>query len=638
MNNIKTKFLFFYLTLLIFSFASSLTAARNKDQGLKPPLSSRSRKKRSTSQNSKNSSKHSAELNNSIKSGLKRRNTNYDKPWIQDTTQRKKKKKHVDYQEENKKNLERMKHFNKNNEYIMILEDDNDINIMKKSTEDEFYKVTGLIPQSFRVPEEVFQNQTLESPEVFVVDELRLNSLTRQKWLNNMTLYENLKSHIIQFDVDNYENKEKVYKDALTTYTNLLSLLYVSKPIYNFFAKKMTISGASTSERSKNPTNIQEKLEKKNAKYNGNAVVMELFQGQMPIDDIKGFLMDRDEINNQMILKMKDPQYIEDYKSANGQIVHINGLKSMRIEIAKNFAFKNIKYNDFGFTRLGFTNYDTLEVIQKRYEYCLKMNGNGSQIIEMALGSGEFEGIPVTLGLISATKELIFKMTLNLALEETLRSVLLLNKMSLLILSKYILSDFLFFGFTNINQTVAYDFGFASDKKHSFPVLDFVRIFRTFDKETQGNENLTYIYENCSEIKNELISEPYLGTRRKDLDIVEANYSFVAFKVEDKYRFVFRSHRPQIFKEVDPVQMWRNANKKQMGDQFECSYHNDDYFLGINFYEMYLISFFIDEQGLQHLKEKKKMEVKAETKDKKVIENKIKKGADINSLFNNLLI
>jgi hypothetical protein len=229
-------------------------------------------------------------------------------------------------------------------------------------------------------------------------------------------------------------------------------------------------------------------------------------------------------------------------------------------------------------------------------------------------------------------------MSLNLALEETGKSILLLNKISLLILSKYILSDFIFFGYTNINQSVAYNFGFEEQKKSTVATLDFIRIFRNYDKETQDNENLTYIYENCAEFKNVLISEPFLGQRAPQWDIVETNYSFVAFQMKDKYRFVFRSNRPTILHEVNPVEVWRSSNKLAMGNNFECSYHNDDYFLGINFHEFYLISFYIQEEGLGNLKVKQKLATRSTSKEKKPTGNKIKKGADVNSLFQNFLI
>ena len=248
-----------------------------------------------------------------------------------------------------------MKRFNKSKEYIMIAHDKTDLIKVESYVKNQYVKTINNIPEKYDLCDKISMDNESKDPEINVTNQLLTNGLTRLKSLENVSIYENHKTTVLEFDIPSFEERNHIYKWALKTYSNVLNLGYVPKPIYNYFAKKIMVTNKTTEIRDVN--NMKDRLEKRNAKYDGNSISLELYTGEMNIENLDEFLAEREDLKDEIDLKRKDPEYLEDMKLAKGEVIHLNGLKTLRIEIAKNFAFKNIKYNDFGFTRLGFTNY-----------------------------------------------------------------------------------------------------------------------------------------------------------------------------------------------------------------------------------------------------------------------------------------
>lgn len=627
--------------------AHSSLSKKENNQLLPPKPTSHNRQNVSARSNisargsNRSRSNMSKALNPSELPTAKRRKTDYKRPWVQDTEDKthhhRKKKDKIDYQKQNQRDIDKMKHFNKNKQYILIIDDEDDVNRNSKIAQQHFEDVMNALPQTYSdVPAEIFAKDEPQI-EMQVVDSLLSHSLTPIKWTSGLRYLEARDHFVLEFDVTDYDARPAVYEMAMNTYVNALKLFYLSRPLYDLLAQKLEVTKSSIGLRPKRAQNIQERLERANAKYEGNTVELELYRGPMPVDDVEGVLQTRDDLNQQKILKTQDPEYLEDVKQAiNGQVLQLNGLRTMRVNISKNFAIKSNNYVDFGFSRLGNDNVDTLEVVKKRFEYCTKNAskeaGVGTKMGERTIASGEFTGTGLILGVIPQTNELIVDLRINLGSDRESQKIRLVNKMSELILSKYSLSDFGFIGYTNTRQTVYHKFDL--DQKHRTPTLDYVRVFHSYKEYAKDNQFMAEVTQRCSEIKNTNITLDYLGERQPELDLVLDNFQFLAFRVESKYRFVLMSSRPTLLQEASPVQLWKSVNKSKMGENFECSFHNDDYHLGINLNEMYLISFVIDEDGLALLKDfHPKPKTSASGKAKKTEAKKIANGADLDNLF-----
>jgi hypothetical protein len=574
----------------------------------------------------------------------RRRNTNFNVPMSEINAQikaskrkRSKPKKPINFMEQNLKDLEKMKRFTRNKEYIMKVEDDSDLNKILAMGGDIFTQFLSSFPDKYQIKSEVFDGMDQDEAQIEMTSSMLTNSFTQLKREGGLKVLDNHKFYALQMEVDDFENRKNLYQNALTVYKNLLDLMYVPKNVYKYLATKLELSGATVIKRGHN--NIKDRLENRNAVYAGNSVTMYLGKGELDVPELKGFLVDNPEFMAQLEAKRKEPLYLEEIKEANGEIVRLEGLNAIRFEITKQMGIRNMKYLDFGNSRIGFTNIDTLDIILKRYEYCVKYNGNTTMMKDFELSAYGFDKVPVTIGKFNHTNEMIFKLTLNLEADNpTQKQINLFNQMSLLLLGKYYLSDFGFIGYTNSSQEVHYAFDINGKAPNAVLTANVVRVLRSYS--SNMNELTQEISDNCEKFTNTLVSKDFLGERVPEYDIEQKDYGFVAFLKEGVYRFVFRSPRVTLLNDHNVIQLWaKETNNK--GGELSCAYHSDDYYTGINLGEMFLISFFVDEskiKKLPHVKAKEAQKKKhVEERKAPVKKNVIQQGQDLNSLFKVLI-
>ena len=353
----------------------------------------------------------------------------------------------------------------------------------------------------------------------------------------------------------------------------------------------------------------------------------------------------------------------EDYiKAVNGEgdkerLVLI-GLKKVRVNIFKNFGKKTGKRSVFGFTRLGLADDDSLEVVQKRFDYCGEQKDRLSKIAEVEVGNDRFDGVPLRLCRMVHTGEMIISSEINLGddSEKTIRQIALLQQINEIIISKRLLEDMEFIGFTTTSQQVLFQPFLQSSDKGNFgnPMIRFAKILKEQTENLKSVNSLDLIQETCQMVSNQIITTEYLGSRKTEFDLDTQNSKFAAFQLQNgSVRFVFTSKRVTTLKDHNIFQEFKNIyrtdfdtiNQNQENDQWEpdfsCSYHNDDYFIGLDLKEMYLISFVVEAKNfnkLQFPKKKKVIKKEISVINTKMSKNKIQGKTNIDSLFRNLLI
>lgn len=353
----------------------------------------------------------------------------------------------------------------------------------------------------------------------------------------------------------------------------------------------------------------------------------------------------------------------EDYiKAVNGEgdkerLVLI-GLKKVRVNIFKNFGKKTGPRAVFGYTRLGLADDDSLDVVQKRFDYCTEQKDKLSKIAEVEVGNDRFDGVPLRLCRMVHTGEMIVSSEINLGddSQKTKKQIALLQQINEIIISKRLLDDMEFIGFTTTSQQVLFQPFLQSSDKGDFgnPMVRFAKILKEQTENLNSVKSLDLIQETCDMISNQIITTEYLGIRKTEFDLDTPNSKFVAFQMKDgRVRFVFTSKRVttlkdhNIFEEFQHVYTTdfnansQNDENEQWNPDFTCSYHNDDYFIGLDLKEMYLISFFVEAKNFNKLifpKKKKVINKEISVVNTKKQKNKIQGKTDINSLFSNLLI
>lgn len=652
-----TKSSNFFIFIFFLSLCTPSLAMKQKSPNdLKPPLSNQNRIKSSDRQNLKVQKRANSSLNVQIapeskminlkpnrlngrrESNQVKQKSNFNVPMseinaqIRESRMTRKKRDPIDFNERNRLDLEKMKRFTKQKEYIMKVGDDSDLNSMLEFSK-QLYS-TFLKELDVKFPNEVmgFKEDDPEDDQIETISHLLNNSYTLNSSTDDVKLLENYKTFVVQFEVSNYDTRKKIFQAAMNAYKNLLYLMHVPKKVYIDLATKLELTGSTLIKKGHN--NIKDRLETRNAIYKGNTVSLLLNKGEIHVSDMKQLLNEKPQLNEQISQKRTEDQYIEDMKEATGEVTRLEGLNTIRIEIAKNLSIKGMKYLDFGNARLGFTNLDTLEIVKKRYDYCVKQNGNKTVMKDFQLSSYGYDNLPVTLGKFNQTNEMILSVKIQLdILEPSQNQVEFANQVGLLILSKYYLSDFGFIGYTNSSQDVFYDF--YLDDKSKEPMVNVIRILRSYSE--NANDNTQEIIDTCDIKQNEIISFDLLGERVPEYDYEDQNYGFVAFRKNGIYRFVFRSPRVTIFNDVSIVGLWGKVTNHKITNQ--CSYNSDDYYTGISLGEIFMISFYADEAGIKqmpHIQKKKAKKRVVQPKEEHKA-NKIQKGQNLNDLFKLLI-
>ena len=357
---------------------------------------------------------------------------------------------------------------------------------------------------------------------------------------------------------------------------------------------------------------IGDRIDKLKAKSKGNVVTAELLNGNMYNEDLtEADIKENVTLIEKLNKERKLEDYLEGMKEGRKEVIQITGLSKIRYEIHKNFGYPNSRLRDFGFRRMGFAQYDNLKVIEKNLTELYKFKE--PQIISFQVGIEPFVGASFDIGKIDASDTFIFMFQIILSdmSESTKLKIDLISKINELILSKFVFNQFNFIGYTHQNHEALYEPEILKNGKKFDHYMKYTKIFKNLNKYSKHIKDLDNIKNKCKENNNVIIDKDFLGERDPTKDLEYKSVLFIAFKQDDKYRYVLTSTDANVLKKESLFEIWNQFNKKP-NKKVLCSYNNDNYFTGIDFEEMYLISFFVNESelsGLQHFKKQSKKPV-----------------------------
>lgn len=578
---------------------------------------------------------------------------------------------------------------------VVIKEEEQTQAYAGKMTE-EFQNFEMNYLNGLKLPEYFSETQVVANqPEIEINENVRMHDMTLQESFGPVALYSNMFKFLFEFSADSYEKRENMQNYAETVYKNALKLFYVSKEAYNAFAHKEIVYGNSIGinffnhnkkfvltlnlifkcfnqkkykmidikniikisnfltkdTKSNKYLSPQEMSEKRHAKEKDNTVSLQLVSNIYDEDDIDSIINNDDSLSLQAHEQRVSKEYIEAVnENEEKERLVLVALQKIRVVMHKNFGKKSGPRSVFGFTRMGLADNDSLDVVQKRYEYCNAKKGSLSQVADVEVGNDEYDGVPLKLCRMTHTGELIVSSKVNLGDNSPLtqKKIALLQKMNEIIISKRLLEDMEFIGFTTSSQQVLFHPYLEKHKSGNFadPMIRFVKVLKEQSENYETIQGIELLEQTCTQISNQVITTAYLGERKSEWDVNTSNSRFAAFILpNESVRFVFTSERVTTLKEHNIFDEFKTIFKTQFdteGDNsdwnpdFACSYHNDDYFIGLDLKELYLISFVVPKEQFKKIKfNKAKKQVKKEESvaNHDIVKPKVKGKTDINSIF-----
>lgn len=528
------------------------------------------------------------------------------------TTRRKNNK--IDFEKKNKEQIEGMKYRRVPGQYTMFIKALKNMSAFEKKLDEDYL--------SFMSTQTEISQTELQKK---VVDSFLSHRQTLQTFIPGCKIFSSSDSMALEFEIQSYESREQTYNQAHIAFNNILQIFFVPKEKTVYYSKSydnvLTTNGKKIS--GKDTKTVEQIFDKKNATNAPNVVSIELLNGDLLLDTVT-----EDDINAEETLKeqLDSIRSSKDYGIGmdEGRTEHIQmvGLSAIRINIAKNFGYKKGSVESLGFRRMGFAHYDALNTVNNNLDV-LKKNAN-NKIIDFEVGVAPYEGVDFKIGINHASSQLIllFSIPVTDMSSNTQKKIDLISNLNELVLSKYLFNEYIFFGYTQFHQEALYEFSFEAYKKKSVPIVKYAKVFKNLEKYTNEVNDVESIRSKCTEINNLIITNEFLGVRDNTKDIEVESVVFLAFKMNDEYRYVLTSTDGNILKKHSIFELWNKVDTRKKKN-IKCNYHNDNYFTGIDLNEMYLISFFINESEMSKFKfmnakpaEKKKIISNPESKVK----------------------